>query len=330
MKKYKCKIKCLSWISLLIWGFQLISAKPFIGAETYTIAIIKSNDIDAYHQAIAGFKEELKNQGITSKFKYYELKEATSKENDLLAQAKSSKPDLVLTVGTQAAKSAITYFKTIPLIFTMVLDSVQSGITPDYKASKANYTGLILSIPLETQFKKLTELVPKIEKIGILYTTATKDKIDRIKEINNLALASGFKIVAKPINSVSALPVALNKVLHKADALWAEVEPTIYNPATTQKIIMATLKYKKPFMAFSSHYVQAGALLALECDYLSIGKQAAKIADEILKGKNPGDMPIAYPETLNLIINKNTAEFLGIKFSATVQREAKKIFYEQT
>ena len=79
-------------------------------------------------------------------------------------------------------------------------------------------------------------------------------------------------------------------------------------------------------MAFSAHYVKAGALLALECDYYDVGRQTGEIADSILKGTDPGTIPITFPRKKNLVINKRTAKTIGVNIPRDVLKKAAKVF----
>jgi len=148
-----------------------------------------------------------------------------------------------------------------------------------------------------------------------------------VDHIYQAAREAGFILVAEPVRTLRDLPSALKKVLSKSDILWAEVDPLIYSdPRTAQNILLATLKHKKPFMAFSSSFVEAGALFALENDYYNTGAQTGRIASEILSGKDPGNIPVEFSKDHKLVINHNTARFLGIKIPFSIRNEAKRIY----
>lgn len=308
---------------ILLHPFWAASASA---AEKFTIAVVKSRDIDQYNQAIDGFKGELTSRGITPDINYYDLQKAKGRENGLLQEAKDQNPHLILAVGTEAAVFCKDFFKEEPVVFTMVLDSVEGGITEDYSPTGSNLTGIILRIPVESQLRKIKETVPGINTIGMLYDARTRE--ERARQIYNEAGKLGLGFVAKPVTHPRDIPSALDSLVREVDAIWAEVDPLVYTPQTAQEIILTTFRQKIPFMAFSSHYVKAGALLALECDYYDIGRQTGEMADSILKGTNPGTIPIASPRKSNLIINKHTAKIIGIDIPPSILKEAVEVFGE--
>lgn len=324
MKKVNRKSGYLVGLVLVLILFQPYCTDLASGADRPLIAVVRSRNIGPYNQAIDGFEKELNSGGIKPIISYYDLEGVRGREKMLLDEAKDLNPDLILAVGTEAAILCKDFFKKKPVVFTMVLDSVQSGITENYNPTRSNLTGVILTIPIDVQFKKLKEIVPGIKTIGMLYDSNTRT--ERVKDIYNVTERLGLKLVAKPVSSSRDIPSVLNSVVRESDALWAEVDTLIYVPQTAEEIILVTFREKIPFMAFSSPYVKAGALIAFECDYYDIGRQTGEIANSILKGKNPGTISIAFPRKRNLVINKRTAETIGISIPPHILKETVKVF----
>jgi putative tryptophan/tyrosine transport system substrate-binding protein len=326
MKNNVLRSCCCMGIIVILCMFSLGDTGIVCAAQRPIVAVIRSRNIGPYNQALKGFKEQLIAHNIKPILSYYDLEGVRGREKELLAEARDMDPDIVLAIGTEAASLCKDYFTQKPVVFSMVLDSVEGGITDSVEPSGTNITGVILAIPIKVQLKTLKEFDSGIKTVGMLYDANTREK--RINEVNAEMMKLGLQLIAEPVEKVEDFPKALERVVEKADALWAEVDGVVYNPQTAREIILATFKGDMPFMAFSSPYVKAGALLCLQCDYVDIGKQSGEIAKRILEGTDPGTIPIAFPRKKDLIINVQTAETIGIEVPLHVRKKAVKIFGE--
>ena len=292
--------------------FTLKAQSPASGSPR--IAIIKSRDLGPYNLAVEGFKEILQNGDFNPDYSSYNLKEEA---DGAAAKILKRKPVLVLAVGSEASVFCRDNLTGIPAVFSMVL-------SPPADFEESAMTGVVIRIPAVEQFKQLIDVVGGLETVGILYDADTG--ADRINEVTAAARAAGLKLIVRPVKTTADIPKALRKVLSEADALWAEASPGIYSSRTAREIILTTIKKKVPFMAFSAGYVRAGALMAMECDYRDIGKQSGEIAARLLRGETPGKIPVVSPRKTSLVINRRTAETIGLKVSSAVYENASQVF----
>lgn len=307
----------------LMFTYVSLGLHSVFSAQDPVIAVIRSRIIGPYNEALFGFEEELNRNGYKTLLHRYDLESFQGKESQLIEELRDLKPDLVYAIGTEAALFAKDNFKNLPVVFSMVLNPVKSKLVESLELPSNNLTGVSLDILPEVQFKKLKEVMPKVKRIGILYNAKEKDWI---KEAETAAGNIGLLIVAKPINSISDVPRMLDEISKEADCLWAQVEPLIYNTQSAQYILLTLLRNKIPSMVFSSQYVKAGAVLALECDYKDIGRQSKQIVEKILNGKNPGSIPIATPEKMRLVVNQKIAQLIGIDIPKKLLEEAAEVY----
>lgn len=315
--------KTLSFL-FIIMLFLASDSSPEVSSKKQVIAVIRSRPLEPYNNALSGFKEGLKQDGYKITYNYYDLEAVKGEEWELLSEIKDLGPDLVFTLGTEGALFAKKNIKDLPIIFSMVLDPVESGIVKSLSGSGDNITGVSLNIPVKMQFRKLKQMVPKLTRIGIIYDARKKVKLK--EEAIIAAKKLGLRVVAKPIYSQADIASALYEVIKEADCLWAGVDTLVYSPQSAKHILLTTIRNRLPFMAFSSHYVRAGALMAMECDYHDIGTQSAQVAIKVLNGKKAGSIPISLPRNTRLVINKRTAEVIGITITKKLLDEAEKVF----
>jgi ABC-type uncharacterized transport system substrate-binding protein len=60
-------------------------------------------------------------------------------------------------------------------------------------------------------------------------------------------------------------------------------------------------------------------------DIIDIHRRVASYVDRILKGVQPGDLPIERPQQLDLVINLKTAEALGLTIPPTILFQATRV-----
>ena len=294
------------------------------GGEAADIVVIKSKDIAPFALAVKGFTEEVENFGFTGTVRQYILDENNDRLDDFAAELKELNPVLIFAVGTKAALFSKKSFKTIPIVFGMVLNPAGSGLVDTDMGSDGNITGVSLNIPIEEQFEKAKEMIPDVKRIGMLYDAQKKVMIK--EKAVHAAEVLGLEVIAEPVNSEKNVSRSLKRVCKEAGLLWAAADPMIYRASFAEHILVTTLRNKVPFMAFSASYVKAGALMAMECDYYDIGKQSGLIAIELIKGIVPGDIPVQPPRKSDLIVNRKTAKTIGVKIPEKLLKEAKKVY----
>jgi putative ABC transport system substrate-binding protein len=78
-------------------------------------------------------------------------------------------------------------------------------------------------------------------------------------------------------------------------------------------IIELAAKGRLPTIYAYRQLVEAGGLMAYGIDLSDLGHRIADLADKILKGAKPGEIPIFQPTKFELSINLKTAKTLGIE-----------------
>ena len=90
------------------------------------------------------------------------------------------------------------------------------------------------------------------------------------------------------------------------------VMPDIFNIVNGESIIALAARSGVPAIYPIPFYAESGGLIAYGADFTERFRQAAGYVDRILKGANPGDLPIQRPTKFELVINLKTAKALGL------------------
>jgi putative ABC transport system substrate-binding protein len=85
-----------------------------------------------------------------------------------------------------------------------------------------------------------------------------------------------------------------------------------------QLIVDLAAKYHLPTMYPWREFVEAGGLLSYGSDLVEVNRRLANITDQVLRGANPGDIPIYQQTKFELVLNRTTAKSFGLEFPATL------------
>src|SRR5262249_52154862 len=98
-------------------------------------------------------------------------------------------------------------------------------------------------------------------------------------------------------------------------------------PVTTHLRQFAELAVKNrlPSIFDRSDFVEAGGLMSYGPNVSDVHRRAATYVDKVLRGANPGDLPVERPTKFELVINLKTAKQIGLIIPSHVLLQADKV-----
>ncbi len=310
----RCAPALRGWSILGVVLILLFFASPSPLAA-YEIAILKSSDIAAYNQAVSGLQAELAD---TATLTVYYLEGDVARGKKLARKIRASDASLVIAVGLKAALAAKVELVDIPVIYCMVLDPEK------YELRASNVTGISLRVPIERQFNTIRTLVPKLKQLGVLYDPEKTAPL--VEEARRVAARLGFELVEHKVHSEKELPTAIRALLPKVQGLWLIPDSTVLTEESIRFVLGTALDQSVPVIGFSSEFVRNGALAGLSIHPEDIGRQAALIAQRILKHSDrtvPMSVP---PDRIRLAVNLKTAKYLGLTLPPDVMGRADELY----
>ena len=130
-----------------------------------------------------------------------------------------------------------------------------------------------------------------------------------------------LEIVERSITQANEIPQATEALIATSDAIYLPTDNLIASVVNliTEK---ATNSKKIVFGAEAAH-VNGGALITQGIDYYELGKEAGKIAVEVLNGKNISEIQFKTMELNDIVVNSKTLKALGINLPDDVKTKAK-------
>ncbi len=305
---------------LVLW----ILASVAVCAENVRVVVVESRRLSAYDQALNGFREAMNKRGFEPEFIRFVVGNDVSSTQELDAKLDEAGAQIILALGTDAARMVKDCHSEIPSVFSMVSEPGQSGLLNSGGNGGTPMTGVCLDVPVEDQFVSLLDVVPRARKIGVIYNPQESQFL--VDEARNAANRMGLGLVTYPISSEAEVPEGLNSLRPKIDALWLVSDRTLLATQSLQFVFLYAFQTNLPLMGLSEHFVKMGALFAVGPDYEDVGMQSGEFAAQILRGQNPDEMPVASPRKVLLSLNLRTAEIIGLSIPEGVIRKAASVY----
>ena len=290
------------------------------------VAFISLTTVD--DNTFSGFKNKMTEYGwIENKnIEYFSLG-AAKKISNLKSIVKSvieKNPDLILVSSTPATKEVKKQLKNkeIPVIFCPVNDPVGSGILSNPSMPEGLLTGIRLPKSDYKRFEWLHYIVPNVKSVLIPFSPKDGSSIATLNNIKDIAKELNIKIIKKNFTDKTKIEDFLLDIPKSIDAIFLPRDSRVENKIVD--FVKLSLERKLPLSAPSYQQVQKGALFTYGFIHTELGAQAARMADKVLKGVKPADIPVKIGNTY-LVLNEDTAKAIGIDFPQKAINNAKLI-----
>jgi putative ABC transport system substrate-binding protein len=282
------------------------------GKRMQTIGIALTSSFKVIDDNVAAFKAELAKKGyVEGKNVKYVTKNAQGQVSNISLVARSvvdTKPDLIFTLGTNLDLAIAKLEKTRPILFSVSTDPKGAGLVPDIEAPGGNVSGTSDFIDPATYFKYLQLAVPSAKRVGLIGNTAEQNTAIQIKSFQDQAAKLGLRTEVAPVSSTNDIVPAIRSLAGRVDVLLVGADATL--TSTDKVVLKAAAAAKLPVVFNGSEEAANGALVGIGPNYTQLGTISGDQAAEVLGGKNPGDIPVAFPGPLGLVIvsvNKKVA-----------------------
>ena len=286
--------------------------------DNFKIGITQIVAHPALDSAREGFKDAIKESGLNVTFDEKNANGEVATANMIANNFVTEKVDLIYAIATSTAQSAAQATNKLPVVFTAITDPEAAGLI------KENVTGISDRVNVKQQLELLLKLDSKIKKVGVIYNSSEQNSKVQVDDLKKAASELGITIVEKSVTQVSEIPQASEALVRESDALYLPTDNLVASVINliTEK---ATAAKKVAFGAEAAH-VKGGALITQGIDYYEMGKEAGKIAVEILKnGKKPSEIKFKKMDLNDIVINNKTLAAIGINLPEDIKSKAKTI-----
>jgi ABC-type uncharacterized transport system substrate-binding protein len=297
-------------------------AMPVIGYLSGTSPAANAELLAAFRKGLseAGYDEE-QNVAIEYRWAEFHYDRLPALAADLVGR----KVNVIAACGgageALAAQSATS---TIPTVFTVGADPVETGLVASLARPGGNLTGVaILNVELvQKRVELISELMPQARVIGYLINPNNSAIEPNIASAREAAGVKGLRLEILKAGTESEIDAVFATLVQHVDALI--VGDPLFNSRREQIVALAA-RYRVPAIYIWREYVAAGGLISYGAIFTAAYRQVGIYVGKILKGAEPADLPVQQPTTFELVVNLKTAKALGLTVPPSILARADEV-----
>lgn len=283
---------------------------------------------DGCEDACRGFQDYLKTARVPVRIVFLDAHKDRSKLASFVSQVREKRPDLLVTWGSLVTLEMLgakndgrtsRYVRSVPAVFMVVSQPVESGLVSGIAAQGRNITGVTHLVPVAEQLQAARQFIP-YKRLGIIYNPAETNASVTVEQIKSYAPIMNFEVVDRKVpfkpdgrpdeKAIADLTAELAEKKVELIYLGTDAFMNAHRDLLTETASSLNI----PVLSASEGAVRrGGALFAFVHRYYTVGQMAGRKATEILRdGIAAYDIPIESPQRSLFVVNMEAAERLGI------------------
>jgi putative tryptophan/tyrosine transport system substrate-binding protein len=243
----------------------------------------------------------------------------------LAAELVQLNPDVIVTSTDLATRAARDATSRVPLLMVAInYDPIALGYIDSIARPGANITGLFFQHLelLAKRFGLFKQMLPTTKRVAVFSDVLTADQLEQVNATNE---SVGFELERiylenPPYDFENAFSIAKAS---GAEAIFVLESASIFRGRVP--IAQLGLENRLPTSFAFREYVEVGGLCSYGANFSTMYRRAAEVADKILQGAKPADLPVEQSTKFELVINLKTANSLGITIPVTVLASAEQV-----
>jgi putative tryptophan/tyrosine transport system substrate-binding protein len=223
-------------------------------------------------------------------------------------------PDVLLAVGTPCVDELRRRTSTIPIVFAIVTDPVGQGFVASLSHPGGNITGFTdFDAPMAGKWlEMLAQVTPPVARVAVLYNPVTAPYAGlMLRAIEDAALSLGVSARAAPVQDEAGMMAAMT-ALSQEERGGLLVLPDAFTIVNRAVIVAVAARTHLPAVYWNRAFAADGGLMSYGTDNSDLFHRSAVYIDRVLKGAEPGSLPVQNPTKFQLVINLKTANSLGL------------------
>jgi len=234
-------------------------------------------------------------------------------------------PDVIVSTGSPSVAVLQQATRSVPIVFTAVVDPVGGGLVASLARPGGNATGFML-FEYSTSGKwleLLKEIAPRVMRAAVIRDPTLTAAVAQFAAIQGAAGSLGVEL--SPIDMRDAGEIERAVTAFSRVSNGGLIVTASGSSARRSLIITLAARHKLPAVYAFRYFATSGGLISYGPDIIDPFRRAAGYVDRILKGAKPADLPVVQPTKYELAINLKTARALGLEVPPTLLARADEV-----
>jgi putative tryptophan/tyrosine transport system substrate-binding protein len=221
-------------------------------------------------------------------------------------------PDIVVAESTPATAALRQEVRGVPIVFLQVANPIGAGFVASLARPGGNITGFTNFEPSMggKWLELLKEVAPRLARAAAIFNPETHSG-QYWQSIEAAAPSLAVKFIRAPVRAAAEIERAVEAFARDPNG-GLLVMPDSFTLAHREMIVTLAERHRLPSIYAFRVFPASGGLLSYGIDQVEIYRRVAAYVDRILRGANPGELPVEGPTKFELVINLRTAKALGL------------------
>jgi putative ABC transport system substrate-binding protein len=305
----------LAGSAAVAWPLAAHGQQP---AQMRRVGVLESAGIETDQQAgVAVFKEVLRQLGwiegrnVRLEVRWSAADPTKAREN--AEELVALQTDVILVTGILGLQTLLQKTRSVPIVFNSISDPVGSGFIDSLARPGGNATGFVLfDYALTAKWVELLkQIAPTVTRVAVLRDPGLAAGVGQFAVIQYVAPSVGMEVTAISMRNVLEIEQDIAKFASSPNGgliLTASALSVVHRDL----VVGLAAKYKLPAVYHRRYFVTGGGLMSYGSEVDEQFRGAARYVDRILKGEKPADLPVQAPTKYELVINRKTAQAIGL------------------
>jgi putative ABC transport system substrate-binding protein len=321
------RVVTLSLALLLCWWIEATPAQQLQSPRRIAVLLV---GFSSQSREVQALREGLRDAGYTEgrdiALEWHSAEGDYSRVPSLVAEIMRTNPDVVVVESTLAASAIKRATSTIPIVIAVAADPVGSGLVGSLAHPGGNVTGLSMMMAelVNKRLQLLHECLPRLKRVGVLRDPSLPWHTKALEDLLATAKTMTIGVTVVPVEKPADFDGAFSALRRdRVQALY--VLENAFFTSQRETILRFAAQARLPVTYGARLWAEKGALFAYAADFNEMFRRAAGYVDKVLKGANPGDLPIEQPTKFELVVNLRTAKALGLNIPESILLQADEV-----